>query len=105
MHFTDQNRIVYFFNDQYFMKIFCKLVYALISDINRKLFFETHTRIPLKIQALIAPVLKILAQGGFDYPKNFIVVLEKTVTLNPLQELVCFGPIVKNLKELAPESF
>lgn len=39
LHFSDPNKIVLYFGDQYFMKIFCKLIFSLVSDINRKLFF------------------------------------------------------------------
>jgi hypothetical protein len=49
MHFKDQNSINYYLNDSFFMKIFCRLILSLISDINRKLYFETHTSIPLRI--------------------------------------------------------
>ena len=39
MHFQDPKTVMMYFSNQMFMKIFCKLIFALISDINRKLFF------------------------------------------------------------------
>lgn len=105
LHFSDANKVALYFSDQMFMKIFCKLVYALISDINRKLFFETHTKIPLKIHNLIFPIIKILAQGGFEYSKRFTNILEKMVSLHPLCELVPFPNIVKALQEQSIDDF
>ena len=43
MHLNEPVKVQMFFSDQEYMKIFCKLILALISDINRKLYFETHT--------------------------------------------------------------
>ena len=67
VHFSDYEKIRMYFKSQEFMKIFCKLTYALVNDINRKLFFETHTKIPLLIHKLVGPVLEVLttAEHGF----------------------------------------
>lgn len=49
LHFKDQESINTYYNDPFFVKIFSKLVLAFITDINKKLYFEVHTDIPLKI--------------------------------------------------------
>ena len=88
------------------MKTFCRLVQSLIADINRKLFFETHTKIPLRVHGLVFPILKVVAQGGFDYyPKNFANILDKLIGLHPLKELVPFNNISNILKVQTPEAF
>ena len=67
------------------MKVFCKLTHSLVNDINRKLFFETHTKIPLQIDGLISPILRELVTiEGLEFPINFASILEKKVLLNPL---------------------
>ena len=99
-HFADPEKVKAYFSNSEFMKVFCKLAYSLVSDINRKLFFETHTKIPLQIHKLLSPVLTILCQGGgnYDFPKTFSTILEKTVCLNPLADLICFSDIADQLK-------
>lgn len=57
------------------MKIFCKLCHAMISDLSRKLYFDTHTKIPIDIHNVIYPVLKVVSEGGFEYPRIYSVIL------------------------------
>ena len=97
-----------YFKAPEFMKIFCKLTYALVNDINRKLFFETHTKIPLLIHKLISPVLEVLATADlnyFEYPSNFTLILEKSVCLNPLTKLVPFAAIAPVLQAENKDQF
>jgi uncharacterized protein YggT (Ycf19 family) len=90
MHFKDENAIIFYLNDPFFMKIFCRLIIALISDINRKLYFETHTDIPLRIHELIYPLVSKLVTPFRDVPYQLASILEKMINLNPLAPLISF---------------
>ena len=76
-HFKDEKSISIYLADSFFCKIFCRLVLALITDVSRKLYFETHTDIPLKIHALLAPLVSFMASGGLtgDIPPQLAVML------------------------------
>jgi hypothetical protein len=99
-HFKDEKSISLYLADPFFTKIFCRLVLALITDVSRKLYFETHTDIPLKIHALLAPLVSLMASGGLsgDIPPQLGVILEKMVGLHPLAPLVDFSKVGGALK-------
>lgn len=105
VYLADTANVSIFFQNPHFMKLFCKLAYALVNDINRKLFFETHTKIPLLIHKLLTPILKILAQGGYEYHKSFTFILEKSIHLHPLEQLICFSNIAEDLKGMNKDHF
>lgn len=76
-HFKDQKSMAAYLTDPFFSKIFCRLVLALITDVSHKLYFETHTDIPLKIHALLAPLISLMASGSLsgDIPAKMAVIL------------------------------
>lgn len=59
-----------YLSDPFFMKIFCKLIVGLVNDLNRKLYFETHTDIPLKIHELIYPLVKQMITTCREIPRQ-----------------------------------
>lgn len=87
------------------MKIFCKLISALISDINRKLYFETHTSIPYRIHEVIYRHLTRIATGRYDLPKGIASIYEKVVNLNPLAPLINCLKLLPILKEQHEDTY
>ena len=99
LHFKDEATRLTFLSDPFFMKIFCKLIVALLNDLNRKLYFETHTDIPLKIHELIFPLVKQMVASCREIPRQLPGILEKMITLNPLAPLISFEGIVGLMRE------
>lgn len=64
LHFKSEQHINQYLDDPFFSKILCRLILALITDVNRKLYFETHTDIPLRIHRLLAPLVRQMASGA-----------------------------------------
>ena len=63
-HFKDEKSVALYLADPFFSKIFCRLVLALINDANRKLYFETHSDIPLRIHQLFFPLVSRMARAS-----------------------------------------
>lgn len=60
MHFKDEKTIDSYLSDPFFVKIMSRLVVSFVTDVNRKLYFETHTPIPYKIHEIVYPIVSKL---------------------------------------------
>jgi hypothetical protein len=95
----DQESINTYYNDPFFVKTLSKLVLAFITDINKKLYFEVHTDIPLKIHELFYPYVHVFIDSNREFPYQIASILEKMINLNPLAPLISFESIVTKMKQ------